>query len=488
MKKRLSRIRQKVTTKISETKDKVSSMRSELKKRDKITAKTSWPRILSWCSYDLGNTVFSMNVVSLYLGIWIVNELGGLDKHYAYANAISMALIFMSAPFLGALSDQAKRRMPFLVVATVICVAFTALIGQSPTFLENLIQNLFNTSDASTKIYLAMLFFIVANYFYQAGLIFYDSLLPSISTESNRGRVGGLGVGLGYFGSLFGIASGILLLDRIGYTGMFQFSAFLFFIFALPCFLFVKESHTPSKLKKSMLSDAFREVLHTIENVKKFPGLGRFLIGRIFYTDAINTLIIFMSIYVTNEFGFTTDTTIWYKNIQYFLLVGVLSSIASGFLWGYIVDIFGPKRTLNLVLYLWFIDFTVVIALALFDVPYADIIIWSGAFLAGISVSGLWVADRPYMLLLTPPKYVGQFYGLYSMVGRFAAIIGPLFWGVIVNELHWGRPAAVGALFIFTIIAYLILQGVDDTPRDWPPEMQVDYVLEPPRGAMGRSR
>ena len=143
-----------------------------------------------------------------------------------------------------------------------------------------------------------------------------------------------------------------------------------------------------------------------IENVKKFPGLGRFLIGRIFYTDAINTLIIFMSIYVTNEFGFTTDTTIWYKNIQYFLLVGVLSSIASGFLWGYIVDIYGPKRTLNLVLYLWFIDFIVVIALALFDVPYADIIIWSGAFLAGISVSGLWVADRPYMLLLTPPKYL----------------------------------------------------------------------------------
>ena len=87
MKKRLSRIRQKVSTKISETKDKVSSIRTELKKRDKITAKASWPRILSWCSYDLGNTIFSMNIVSIYIGIWIVNELGGLDKHYAYANS-----------------------------------------------------------------------------------------------------------------------------------------------------------------------------------------------------------------------------------------------------------------------------------------------------------------------------------------------------------------------------------------------------------------
>ena len=109
---------------------------------------------------------------------------------------------------------------------------------------------------------------------------------------------------------------------------------------------------------------------------------------------------------ITNEFGFSTETA------SYFVLVGVIFSIIGGILWGYIVDIFGPKKTLNFVLCLWFIDFTIVISLALFVVPYEHIIIWSGAALAGISISGVWAADRPYMLVLSPPKHLGQFYGL----------------------------------------------------------------------------
>ena len=60
-------------------------------------------------------------------------------------------------------------------------------------------------------------------------------------------------------------------------------------------------------------------------------------------------------------------------------------------------------------------------------------------------------------------------------------------WALIVDTLGWGRPAAVGALFILTIIGYIILQGVDDAPRDWPPELLLDYEPEPPRGAIGRS-
>ena len=74
------------------------------------------------------------------------------------------------------------------------------------------------------------------------------------------------------------------------------------------------------------------------------------------------------------------------------------------------------------------------------------------------------------------------------MVGRFATIIGPLSWGIIVDELGLGRPAAIAFLFVLMIIGYIILQGVDDSPREWPPELQVDYEPEAPRGAIGRSR
>ncbi len=177
--------------------------------------------VISWALYDLANTIFSMNIVSLYFSLWVVNAMGGSDAAYGAANSLSMGLMFLTAPFLGAISDQAARRIPFLVATTLLCVAFTALLGLG-------------------GLTLSLLLFIVANYMFQAGLVFYDALLPVVSTEHSRGKVGGLGIGLGYLGSFIGVGSGLLLLDRIDYVGVFRLSALLFLLFALPCFFFVK--------------------------------------------------------------------------------------------------------------------------------------------------------------------------------------------------------------------------------------------------------
>ena len=227
-------------------------------------------------------------------------------------------------------------------------------------------------------------------------------------------------------------------------------------------------------------SGTFSQLKGTLSMLGNFPGLSRFLVGRVFYTDAANTSITFAAIYVREEFGMEDS------EIAVYTLIGVFSSIVSGFLWGYLVDIIGPKSTLNAVLWFWFASFTLLISTVWLGLP--TWMIWLAPFLAGVALGGTWCADRPYMLVLTPPRYIGQFYGLYSMVGRFATIIGPLSWAIIVDELNFGRPAAIGFLFIVMIIGYIILQGVDDKPREWPPELQAEYEPEPPRGAIGRSR
>lgn len=130
--------------------------------------------VLSWALYDLANTIFSMNIVSLYFSLWVVNVMRGTDATYGYANSFSMLLMLVSAPLIGAISDQAGRRMPFLLVSTLVCVGFTALLGAGGLLLS-------------------LVFFIIANYFYQAGLIFYDSTLPVVSTPENRGESEGSG-------------------------------------------------------------------------------------------------------------------------------------------------------------------------------------------------------------------------------------------------------------------------------------------------------
>lgn len=406
--------------------------------------------VAAWVLYDFANTIFSLNIVSLYFPVWVVSVMGARDSAYAYANGLSMAVIFIASPLLGALTDQAPRRLPFLTVSTLICVGATFLLGQGGGVLPSLVL------------------FGIANIAYQAGLQFYDALLPEVSTEANRGRIGGIGIGLGYLGSLVGLLTGRSILSGVQalattdqtdrYALTFQITAVLFLAFALPAFFLIRERARPGRhFSLASVGAAVRQVRETIRSSRRYPGLVRFLVGRAFYTDAVNTVIAFLGIYVTAEVGFTADEA------GLVLLVAILCAAAGGFAWGRIVDRIGPKRTLNLVLALWMAVFLATAAFGSMDLPTGYF--WPVPVLAGIALGGTWAADRPFMLRLTPPERVGEFYGLYGMVGRFSAITGPFLWALVADTLGLGRPAAVLTLLTAVVAARIILHGVADAPR-----------------------
>jgi UMF1 family MFS transporter len=410
--------------------------------------------VASWILYDLANTIFSLNIVSLYFSLWVVNVMGAGDATYGFANSISMAVIFVASPFLGALTDQAPRRMPFLVVSTLACVGFTLLLGHGG--LER-----------------SLLCFVIANIAYQAGLQFYDALLPEVSTEKNRGRIGGIGIAAGYLGSVIGILTGRALIGGVEtlpraeqtarYVLLFQLTAVLFLVFSLPCFFLVRERvKRDRRLTRRSLAIAIRQVGTTLRSSRRHTGLVRFLVGRVFYTDAVNTVVTFMGIYVTNEVGFSADEA------SLVLLVAILFAVAGGLLWGGVVDRIGPKRALNRVLELWVLVFVWAATVGFLKLPGAWF--WPVPCLAGIALGGTWTADRPFMLRLTPPGRVGEFYGLYGMVGRFAAITGPLIWALVADVLGLGRPAAVITLLGGVVAGYVILRPVSDALQSSDPQ------------------
>ena len=139
-----------------------------------------------------------------------------------------------------------------------------------------------------------------------------------------------------------------------------------------------------------------------------------------------------------------------------------------GLTWGPVVDRIGAKRTLDIILWLWLFVFGLVAAIGAFDLP--GWLFWVASPVAGIALGGTWTADRPLMLQLSPPRYLGQFYGLYSMVGRFAAITGPLLWWFVADFLGLGRPTAVITLAVWIVVSLVILRGVPNTARVWGPE------------------
>ncbi len=87
----------------------------------------------------------------------------------------------------------------------------------------------------------------------------------------------------------------------------------------------------------------------------------------------------------------------------------------------------------------------------------------------GVSLGATWAADRVYMQRISPPRHLGEFYGLYATVSRFATILGPLMWGLLVTVLGLPREVAMGGLVAFLVASRLVLNGVDDRPRHWSP-------------------
>jgi UMF1 family MFS transporter len=436
--------------------------------------------VASWVLYDLANTIFSMAVVSLYFSLWIRDRVGTerVDGVYGLTTAISMGLIFIASPMLGALSDQARRRIPFLAVSTVICVIFTALLGQGGLLVT-------------------LGLFVVANVAYQAGLQFYDALLPEVSTEENRGWIGGIGVGVGYLGSYIGVGAGLIMLSVYGYPteALFPVVAVLFLLFALPCFFFVRERGNPNAapFTADSVRRAVGQMLETLRNSQRYPGLLRFLIGRVFYTDAVNTVISIMGIYVVNQVVRSGLQAAQAQGLagaaleqaraqleeqgatqaQFILLGAITFAVVGGFAWGKVVDRIGPKRTLNIVLGIWIGIFLLAAMIGLLGLPIW--VFYIVAAVAGIALGGVWTADRPYMLRLTPPARIGEFYGLYGMVGRFSAITGPLVWALVVGAIFagnpdLGQPIGVLILMLFIILSLVILRPVSDAKRVWSAE------------------
>ena len=412
----------------------------------------------SWILYDLANTSFSFGIVTVFYPQLLTDVLGERDATLGTLDALAAALIFVAAPVLGALSDQASRRLPFLAVSTIMCVAATFFLGQSsPPVLFGL--------------------FVIATICFQAGLVFYDSLLPEVSTDENRGRVGGIGVGVGYAGSLLAFGVGSLLLAGKSdatlddYSTVFRAIAVLFLAFALPAFLFVRERpRVAPPLSWRVVPEAFGQLAQTARRARRYRGLGSFLVGRMFYADAANTLIFMVVLYATDSLRMGDEEA---RSVA---IPSIVAAIAAGLAWGVVVDRIGPKRTLDIVLLLWMAVFTAAAAIPVLGLP-SELIFVVSVFV-GVALAGLWASDRPLMARIAPPRYYGQFFGLYAMVGRFAAIVGPFMWGVIADDraLGWGQPAAVMFLLLWVVIAFLILRRVDDRPREWGPEDQAKLV------------
>lgn len=179
----------------------------------------------------------------------------------------------------------------------------------------------------------------------------------------------------------------------------------------------------------------------------------RFLIARFLYTDAINTLIGgFLTIFAIEELGLDR------QGAQTLLLIAIATAIVGGIGGGRLVERIGPVRSLRSALVLW----VAAILLGVFASVTARPELAGGiGALGGLALGATWAADRVVMIRVSPPQHLGEFYGLYATVGRFATILGPLVWALIVDGLDLGRNTAMLALAVFVAAGWHLIGRVN---------------------------
>ena len=396
--------------------------------------------LFSWLLFDLANTVYAFIIPGLYFSVWLVSEKGWTDQQLGLATSTAMIIVAILGPWIGRKSDSSQGKKKILLLMTLICIISTYLLG---------------TFSVETSVIL----FIFSLIGFNLGSVVYDALLVSVSNEENRGKISGLGVAFGYTGSLigFGVAT---LLQNMGYSyvEIFKSVAILFLIFSLPAFIFIEEKITSDKKIKINILNSITVVINSWKHSRQYEGLTRFLVGRFFYADAINTLISgLLAVYLVEEVGLTPADS------QSILALAIVVSIIGGYIFGKAADLYGPRKLILISILCWMISLSLAIIATEFDQLW---LIYVTGVLGGFNIGGIFAVDRVFMTRLSPEKHLGEFYGLYSTVGRFATILGPILWGLIVNSLGLGRNVAMGSLILLLAISYYIIHGVSDKVKN----------------------
>jgi MFS transporter, UMF1 family len=446
----------------------------------------------SWALYDFANTIFSMNVATLYFSVWLITDLRASDLVYAVGNGITSLLVVLSVPVLGAISDARRRRKPWVVGFTIAsCVACAAIgiLGQRtlPLAGEEIVGGgplPAGWAPTIGSFGWVLLAFIVANYAYQAAQPFYNAMMPDLAPPEERGRLSGIGTAVGYVGTLVGLLlvfpffSGAVPLfgplpaavvsflrsvvpfsEHAGRVSTFVPTALLFLVFSLPLFFFCRDHHPRKERVPIAWRAAFGDVAHTLRDARRHPGVLPFILSSFLYQDAIGTIVSFMAVYAVKAMGFQkgAETTLF--------LVLTVPAIFGSYLAGRMVDRLGARRTLFVTILAWI---TLLIAMVIVPTQNA---FWAVGLGIGLIFGGVPTAERPLLLSLVPPEESGRYFSLMLLSSRAAAIAGPFVWGLTVYGLEapFGTGvayrAAVLTVAVMFALSLLLLRRVPERAR-----------------------
>ena len=390
--------------------------------------------------FDVANSPFQVLIISLVFAPYFANQIVGNAQlgsaYWQWTVGLCAIVVSIIGIKLGSISDQIKEgRRNFFYITTLLCIGSTFF--------------LWTCGPGANNIFKCLAIFFIANFFYELSQMFYNSYLFNFSEKKNRGTVSGLGFALGNFLTipliLFLINYFILPETTLLNLDKSQFEhvravpvlvAIWFLIFSIPIFVYIQFS----KPRKATSRRDVKPLISLILNKRKLTNLGKFLVARLFYADAIIAIQISVGIFTVTVLGLSAK-----ELFQLVLLTAITQGIGA-VLGGFLNDKIGSKKIIQLCLYC---EFLAILGLVFFQDKISFILIFQfGAFFFGTLQS----ASRVMMTNLINENNLGQGFGLFTLASRSTAILGPIMIGSITyfTNLNFG----------FLSITILILAGI----------------------------
>ncbi len=391
--------------------------------------------ILGWIMFDFADSAFVTVIVTVVYSLYFQKVVVGSGEYgtalWGRAMSISMSLVAISAPILGAVADYSRGKKKLLFINCYLTVIFTALLY----FVHK------------GDIFIGMLFFIIANFGFNSGMVFYNAFLPEITTPEEMGKVSSMAWGIGYLGGLISLLM-ILPLAKNHIRLVFPAVASFLGIFAIFTFVWLKEFKRPSK-RSNYFKIAIQRITYTMKNISRLKELIKYLFSYLIYNDGITVVIAFASIYGATRFNMTA------KQLIIYFILAQLTSFLGSMAFSFFVDKIGVKKSISISLFIW-----IVVVLGAFfcqTIPQYYIV----GTIAGLAIGSSQSNSRTMLAQLTPREKMTEFFGFYSLTGRLASIIGPLVYGEI-SRITGNQRYAVLSVLVFFITGFIFLQFVNE--------------------------
>ena len=392
-------------------------------------------RKLAWAFYDWGNSAFATTVMAGFFPVFFKEYwAGGLDATdstfwLGVGNSAASTLMIVLAPLIGALADQGGNKKRMLVL-----FAFLGALMTSSLFL------------VSAGLWpLALLFYALGIIGFSGSIVPYDALLVDVADERELDRVSALGYALGYLGGGLLFALNVIMVLKpalFGLEGPGQAVRIAFLMvgiwwaaFSVPLLLFVHERN-PAPVRQGVIRGALRELRDNLREVRQHRMAFLFLLAYWLYIDGVDT-IVRMAVDYGLAIGFESG------DLLAALLVTQFVGFPAALLFGWLGSRLGPKSG-------------IMIALGI----YTLVVLWAWrmerewefyglAVMIGLVQGGVQSLSRSLYARLIPPDRAGIFFGIYNMLGKFAAVIGPLLVGLVGVTTGSSRTGILAILLLF---------------------------------------